>query len=362
MISTKSTLAAVAGNPLGTSLTAKYLYDLSTLKKIEGYVTAALIKHHCHKNFETMKQDILSKIATNYTYDVKLGALSTWVYRIVNNHVIDEHRKRNSKERSKTALTSFIDHEDSDLSLGEIYELNTQHATYQENHFDTEVQNMTLRTAVERLAPMYQQLIQARYFDELKYEEIAEKFDLPLGTLKAQLFRAKAQLHEVLSTSATLSELEYRGIQQLPVEAKDMTLTKVPKLISTTTLRQQVLPKPAAPIVAQSNRVFNANKHVLNNIYFVLKPYGFHRKLGKLNTRKAKYYAHTASIAIDSMFTFLRFSANTTRTMAYQLIRKNFPDIVCRQITVGRIKTLCIFFNKEDAAQYNIAMLRACVA
>ena len=40
-----------------------------------------------------------------------------------------------------------------------------------------------------------------RYFQELSYEEISQQLDLPLGTIKAQLFRAKEFLAEILKHS-----------------------------------------------------------------------------------------------------------------------------------------------------------------
>jgi RNA polymerase sigma-70 factor (ECF subfamily) len=41
-------------------------------------------------------------------------------------------------------------------------------------------------------------MIELRYFEEKSYEEIAEEMDLPLGTVKAQLFRARDLLHEIM--------------------------------------------------------------------------------------------------------------------------------------------------------------------
>jgi RNA polymerase sigma-70 factor (ECF subfamily) len=40
-----------------------------------------------------------------------------------------------------------------------------------------------------------------RYYEELSYEEIAEKLNLPIGTVKAQLFRARDFLHEILKNT-----------------------------------------------------------------------------------------------------------------------------------------------------------------
>jgi RNA polymerase sigma factor (sigma-70 family) len=48
-----------------------------------------------------------------------------------------------------------------------------------------------MRTLVSKLKPRYRELVEKRYFEELSYEEIAEELNLPLGTVKAQLFRAR---------------------------------------------------------------------------------------------------------------------------------------------------------------------------
>ena len=61
-----------------------------------------------------------------------------------------------------------------------------------------------IREIVEQMNPKYKQLIELRYFDELSYEEIAEKTDLPLGTVKAQLFRAKDMLYNNLKATKEL--------------------------------------------------------------------------------------------------------------------------------------------------------------
>jgi RNA polymerase sigma-70 factor (ECF subfamily) len=55
-----------------------------------------------------------------------------------------------------------------------------------------------MREVVEKLKPHYRNLVEMRYFRELSYEEIAAELDLPLGTVKAQLFRAREFLYNIL--------------------------------------------------------------------------------------------------------------------------------------------------------------------
>jgi RNA polymerase sigma factor (sigma-70 family) len=55
-----------------------------------------------------------------------------------------------------------------------------------------------MREIVSKLKPRYRKLIELRYFNEYSYEEIAEELELPIGTVKAQLFRARELLFNIL--------------------------------------------------------------------------------------------------------------------------------------------------------------------
>ena len=55
-----------------------------------------------------------------------------------------------------------------------------------------------LMDIIQQLKPRYRQLIELRYFKELAYEEIAQYMQLPLGTVKAQLFRARELLTNIM--------------------------------------------------------------------------------------------------------------------------------------------------------------------
>jgi RNA polymerase sigma-70 factor (ECF subfamily) len=57
-----------------------------------------------------------------------------------------------------------------------------------------------MHEVVERLKPHYRLMIELRYFKEWSYEEIAVELNLPLGTVKAQLFRAREFLFQILKS------------------------------------------------------------------------------------------------------------------------------------------------------------------
>ena len=68
-------------------------------------------------------------------------------------------------------------------------------------NFIKKQKSVLMREVVEKLKPKYRTLVEMRYFDELSYEEISAKLDLPLGTVKAQLFRARDLLYNILKSS-----------------------------------------------------------------------------------------------------------------------------------------------------------------
>ncbi|HET8964458.1 MAG TPA: sigma-70 family RNA polymerase sigma factor [Chitinophagales bacterium] len=116
-------------------------------------------------------------------------AFSTWLYKIATNNTIDFIRK-------KRFQTLSLDYENEDnLNLSEIVKADIADP---EEKFIKNQRAIILREIIEKLNPKYGKLIQLRYFDELSYEEIAQELNIPLGTVKAQLFRAKNLLYNIL--------------------------------------------------------------------------------------------------------------------------------------------------------------------
>ena len=70
-----------------------------------------------------------------------------------------------------------------------------------EENFIKKQKNALMREVVDKLKPHYKKLIELRYFNEYSYEEISIQLDLPLGTVKAQLYRAREFLFNILKNS-----------------------------------------------------------------------------------------------------------------------------------------------------------------
>lgn len=119
-------------------------------------------------------------------------AFSTWLFKIASNNCIDFIRKKRIKVTSMDTGRVTDD--------GEIIFFDTKTSSL--NPEETIIQNQKIklmRNLVSKLKPRYKELIEKRYFEELSYEEIAEELDLPLGTVKAQLFRAREFLANMIN-------------------------------------------------------------------------------------------------------------------------------------------------------------------
>lgn len=116
-------------------------------------------------------------------------AFSTWLFRIATNHCIDHIRKK------KIQTTSIDEIHGDKKSWGVQVETKTKDP---EESFIEKQKINSIREIVSNLNEPYKTLVEMRYFQELSYEEIASERDIPLGTVKAQLFRARAILAEII--------------------------------------------------------------------------------------------------------------------------------------------------------------------
>lgn len=121
-------------------------------------------------------------------------AFSTWLFKIASNNCIDFIRK---KRGSVISLDHNQEEQDSVSNSIQASTLDPE-----ENLIKKQKVSL-MRTVVTKLKPRYRRLIELRYFKEYSYEEIAGELDLPIGTVKAQLFRARELLFNILKSSDT---------------------------------------------------------------------------------------------------------------------------------------------------------------
>lgn len=115
-------------------------------------------------------------------------AFSTWIHRIAVNTCIDFIRKKRLDTRSLDAPLN----EDEDGTDFHYFTQCSQDTP--EEAVIRKQRHQAVREMVQLLREKYRRMVELRYFRELSYEEIATELDLPVGTVKAQLFRARSTL------------------------------------------------------------------------------------------------------------------------------------------------------------------------
>lgn len=129
------------------------------------------------KNLERFKQD--------YTF-------STWLFRIATNNCIDFIRKKKNNETfSLNNLYNNTENEEFNLDIAD------EASDPQEDAIRSQKAEL-MQKLVARLPAKYRKLVTMRYFEERAYQEIAEELEIPIGTVKAQLHRAKELLYDMV--------------------------------------------------------------------------------------------------------------------------------------------------------------------
>jgi RNA polymerase sigma-70 factor (ECF subfamily) len=126
----------------------------------------------------------LHRFKKDYTF-------STWLFRIATNNAIDFIRKK--KLDTMSIDSSYKDDDGETISIDvQDDKLNPQEEAIKKQKIGL------IRDFVTKLPPKYQRLVKLRYFEELSYEEIAQELDAPLGTVKAQLHRARELMYDIV--------------------------------------------------------------------------------------------------------------------------------------------------------------------
>jgi RNA polymerase sigma-70 factor, ECF subfamily len=133
---------------------------------------------------EELSQDVFLKVHKGLPYFRGEAKLSTWMYRIVINVL--------SQERPELASASLDDRDEDDR-------LRVQPAA-DDRAFGDLVMKDRLQKAIEQLPVQYQVLINGHYLKGMRYEDLADALNMPMGTVKTHLHRAKRRLRHLLET------------------------------------------------------------------------------------------------------------------------------------------------------------------
>jgi len=138
---------------------------------------------------EDLTIEAFGKAFHNLSKYVPSHAFSTWLFRIATNNCIDFMRKKSQSPRPF------------DQDEGEEDEMEATVASDMRAPDEVMMDRETaasLNRIVKSLKPRYSRLIELRYFEHYSYEDIATELSLPIGTVKARLFRAKVLIFNMV--------------------------------------------------------------------------------------------------------------------------------------------------------------------
>jgi len=145
---------------------------------------------HNQQEAEDLTQEAFIKAYNSITSFNEEYAFSTWLFKIATNNCIDYFRKRKLKTHSMDETIRYKD--------DEIHQEYADPDPDVEREIIADEKSRTIRKAIEELPDKYRIVIKMRHQEEKSYEEISELLDLPLGTVKARIFRAREMLNKAL--------------------------------------------------------------------------------------------------------------------------------------------------------------------
>ncbi|MBD3223970.1 MAG: sigma-70 family RNA polymerase sigma factor [Caldithrix sp.] len=165
-----------------------YAFDL-LVKRYKDPLMNFIFRFLGDKNeAEDIVQETFLRLYKNKHYYKEIAKFSTWIYTIASNLAKTELRKR--KRRKFFSIHQFMqtekDYDIPDDSFSPDQQANTV------------ITDKLIQQAIDKLSPKFKQVIILRDIQEFSYEEIAEVVDIPLGTVKSRVNRARLKLQEYL--------------------------------------------------------------------------------------------------------------------------------------------------------------------
>lgn len=159
-------------------------------KRIIATLIRKMIKDE--DDVEDLTQETFIKAFNGMTKYQSSYSFSSWLYKIASNNCIDFLRK---KRFNSVSINQPISNDSDELEEIEIKDSNyIPDITLMDNE-----RKQILINAIENLPESYREIIKMRHGEDLDYNEISERLSMPLGTVKAHLFRARKILFAELN-------------------------------------------------------------------------------------------------------------------------------------------------------------------
>jgi RNA polymerase sigma-70 factor, ECF subfamily len=133
-----------------------------------------------------------------------------WLYAIATNQAIDALRRRNRRADQRADAVAAPDEDGHPRPL---FELLPSAGDGPPDAADRAEQRELVRAAVDKLPDLLRQVVILAYFQGLKYRDVADALDIPVGTVKSRLHAALARLTEEWTGQESGNKDQESGIQ-----------------------------------------------------------------------------------------------------------------------------------------------------
>lgn len=140
-----------------------------------------------HEQAEDLTQEVFLKIYRSLDqYNPEVGDFQNWLLRLARNLIIDDYRRR---QRQPVEGSEELD--------VHVHYLQSR-TDHPQQRIERQEQSLQIMQAIEKLPPDLQQCIIMRDIEEMTYQEIVEKLQIPEGTVKSRINRGRIELARIL--------------------------------------------------------------------------------------------------------------------------------------------------------------------
>jgi len=166
-------------------------------RKLIGYINSYLDDRLYGIEAEDILQEVALNLYSRGDISVQVGNIAAYIYRAVRNKIIDLYRKK----KVTVSMERLSNHQ----NVNEL--LNTMNETEQEEPliYQNETMQQKLMLAIEKLNPAERELIRKTDYEDYTFQELADEWGIPIGTLLARRHRALGKLRKMLQDDFNMS-------------------------------------------------------------------------------------------------------------------------------------------------------------
>ncbi len=187
----------------------------SEFQKIYNTFQPKILRYLTHlageQEAEDLAQETFVKVHQGLENFRGESQLSTWIYRIATNTVLDRLRSPSFQRVAQTSLSKDLD----ETELADKVICTEEKKPLIEQQLIREEMNKCIRGYIEKLPENYRTVLILSEWEGLKNNEIAEILGVTLDTVKIRLHRAKSKLKEELETHC-----EFYWVEEMPCSVK----------------------------------------------------------------------------------------------------------------------------------------------